>query len=191
MILQLSYRYINVFSMRLDRKGREKVRMKIKLLCNGALLFVVAVVQSLSCVWLFETPWTVERQASLSFTISQSLLNLMSIESVMPSNNPSLILCCPRLLPPSLFPSIRVFSNESVLHIKWKKHWSFSFSICPSNEYSGLVSFRNDWFDLLAVPLISKGLSKVFFSPASQLKSINSLALSLLCGTTLTSVHDY
>ena len=95
------------------------------------------------------TPWTAARQASLSITNSWNLLKLMSIESVMPSNH--LILCRPLLLPPSIFPSIRVFSNESVLHIRWPKYWSFSFSISPSNEYSGLISFRIDWFDLLAV----------------------------------------
>ena len=99
-------------------------------------------VQSLSCVQLFASPWTAACQASLSITNSQSLLKLMSIESVMPSNH--LILCCPLLLPPSIFPSIRVFSNESVLHIRWPKYWSFSFSISPSNEYSGLISFRMD-----------------------------------------------
>ena len=103
-------------------------------------------VQSLSHVWLFATPWT----ASLSIISSQSLLKLLSIESVTPSNH--LILCHP-LLPPSIFPTIRVFSNESVLHIRWPKHWSFSFSISPSNEYSGLISFRIDWLDLLAVQL--------------------------------------
>ena len=106
-------------------------------------------VQSLSCVQLFVTPWTAAHQASLSITNSQSLLILMSSESVMPSNH--LILCHPLLLPPSVFPSIRVFSNESVLCIRWPKYWSFSFSICPSNEYSGLISFRMDWLDLLAV----------------------------------------
>ena len=99
-------------------------------------------VQSLSCVWLFATPWTAAHQASLSITNSWSLLQLMSIESVMPSNH--LILCRPFLLFPSIFPSIRVFSNESVLHIRWSKYWSFSFSIIPSNEYSGLISFRID-----------------------------------------------
>ena len=95
------------------------------------------------------TPWTAARQASLSITNSQSLLKLMSIESVMPSNH--LIHCRPLLLLPSVFPSIRVIFNESVLHIRWPKYWSFSFSISPSNEYSGLISFRKDWFDLLAV----------------------------------------
>ena len=107
------------------------------------------VVQSLSCVQLFATPWTATCQASLSFTISQSLLKLMSIKSVMPSNH--LILCHPLLLLPSILPSLGVFSNELALCIRWLKYWSFSFSISPSNEYSGLISFRTDWFDLLAV----------------------------------------
>jgi len=102
-----------------------------------------------SCVQLFGTPWTAALQTSLSITNSCSLLKLMSIKSVMPSNH--LILCHPLLLLPSIFPSIRVFSNESVLHIRWPKYWSFSFSISPSNEYSGLISFRMDWWNLLAV----------------------------------------
>ena len=106
-------------------------------------------VQLLSHVRLFASPWTVARQASLSITNSQSLLKLMSIELVMPSNH--LILICPLLLLPSIFPSIRVFSNELALHIKWPKCWSFSFSISPSNEYLGLISFRMDWLDLLEV----------------------------------------
>ena len=113
-------------------------------------------VQSLSRVWLFVTPWTAAHQASLSITNSQSLLKLMSIESVMPSNH--FMLCCPPLLLPSIFPSIRVFSNESVLCIRWLKYWSFSFSISPSNEYSGLISFRIDRFDLLAVQGTLKSL---------------------------------
>ena len=113
-------------------------------------------VQSLSRVWFFVTPWIVAHQASLSITNSRSLLKLMSIESVMPSNH--LILCCPLLLSPSIFPSIRVFSNESVLHIRWPKCWSFSFSISPSNEYPGLISFRMDWLDLLAVQGTLKSL---------------------------------
>ena len=99
-------------------------------------------VQSLSCVQLFATPCSTAHQASLTITNSWRLLKFMSIESVMPSNH--LILCCPLLLMPSIFPSIRVFSNESVLHIRWPKYWSFSFSISPSNEYSGLISFRMD-----------------------------------------------
>ena len=106
-------------------------------------------VQSLSCVWFFVTPWTAARQASLSITNSRSLLKLMSIESVMTSNH--LILCRPLLLPPSIFHSIRVFSDESVLRIRWPKYWSFSFSISPSSEYSGLLSFRMDWLDRCAV----------------------------------------
>ena len=110
---------------------------------------VFVVVQSLSHVQLFATPWTAARQASLAFTSSLSLLKLMSVESVTPSNH--LILCCPLFLLPSIFPSIRVFSNESALRIRWLKYWSFSFSISPSNEYSGLISFRMDCFDLLAV----------------------------------------
>ena len=117
---------------------------------------MLVVVQSLCRVQLFVTPWTAAHQASLSFTISWSLLKLMSIESVMPSNH--IILCCPLLLLPSIFPSIRVFSNESALHIRWPKYWSISFSISPSNEYSRLLSFRIDWFDLLAVQETLKNL---------------------------------
>ena len=113
-------------------------------------------VQSLSRVWLFLTPWTAACQASLSITNSRSLLKLVSIESVMPFNH--LIFCHPLLLPPSIFPSIRVFSNESALHIRWPKDWSFSFSISPSNEYSGLISFRMGWVDLLAVQGTLKSL---------------------------------
>ena len=107
----------------------------------------IVVVQLLSCVQLFVTPWTAARQASLSITISRNLLKLMSIESVMSSYH--LILCHPLLLLPSIFPSIRVFPNESALHIRWPKYWSFSFIISPSDEYSGLISFRVDWYDLL------------------------------------------
>ena len=113
-------------------------------------------VQLLSCVQLFATPWTAAQQASLSTTNFQSLFKLMSIKSVMPSNH--LILCHPLFLLPSIFPSIRVFSNESVLCITWPKYWSFSFSISPSNEYSGLISFRMDWLDLLAVQGTLKSL---------------------------------
>ena len=122
----------------------------------------VVVVQLLSLARLFATPWTAACQASLSITNSQSLLNLTSITLIMPSNH--LILCRPLLLLPSIFPRIRVFSNESVLHIRWPKNWSFSFSINPSNEYSGLISFRMDWFDLLE----SKGLSRVFSNTTAQ-----------------------
>ena len=106
-------------------------------------------VRLLNYVWFFAIPWTARCQASLSITSSQSLLKLMYIEPVMPSNR--LILSHPLLFLPSIFPIIRVFSSESVLHIRWPKYWSFSFSISPSNEYSGVISFRNDWFDLLAV----------------------------------------
>ena len=114
------------------------------------LLYQFGTVQSISCVWLFATPWITARQASLFITNSRSSLKLMSIESVMPSIH--LILCHPLLFMPSIFPSIRVFSNESALCIRWPpKYWSFSFSISPANEHPGLVSFRMDWLDLLAV----------------------------------------
>ena len=145
------------------------------------LIFLV-VVQALGPEWLLLTPWTAAGQTSLSFTISRSLLKLKSIESVMPSNY--LILCHPLLLPPSIFPSIRVFSNQSALLIKWPKYWSFSFSISPSNEYLGLISFRIDWFDLLAVQ------GPIESSPTAQFKNIPSLPLSLLYDPTLTSIHD-
>ena len=124
-------------------------------------------VQLLSCVQLFATPWTAARQASLSITNSWSLPKLMSVESVMPSNH--LILCCPLLLPPSIFPSIRVFSNELVLRIRWPKFQSLSFSISPSSEHSGLISFRMDWLDLLAVQGTLKSLLQHHSSKASIL----------------------
>ena len=143
----------------------------------------ISSVQSLSRVQLFVTPWTTARQASLSFTNSQSLLKLMSIASVMPSNH--LILCHPLLLPPSIFPSIGVFSKESVLRIRWPKYWSLNFSICPSNEYSGLISFMTGWFDLLAVLGTLKNLLQ-----HHQNKSINSLVCSFLYSPTLTSIYD-
>ena len=130
-------------------------------------------VQSLSHVQLFATPWTAARQASMSITNSQSLLKLMSIELVMPSNH--LILCWPLLLLPSIFPSIRVFSNESALCIGWPKYWSLIFSVSPSNEYSGLISFRMDWLDLLAV----KGLSRDFSNTTVQKHHFFSAQLSL------------
>ena len=125
-------------------------------------------VQSLSRIWLFATPWTTAHQASLSITNSQSLPKLISIESVMPSNH--LILCCPLLLLLSIFTSIRVFSNESALHIRWPKYWSFSFSINPSNEHPGLISFRMDWLDLLAVQGTLKSLLQHHNSKASILR---------------------
>ena len=124
-------------------------------------------VQSLSHVWLFGTPWTAARQASLSITNSRSLPKLMSIESVMPSNH--LILCCPLLLLPSIFPSIRVFSNESAHCIRWPKYWNFSFNISPSSEHPGLISFRKDWLDLLAVQGTLKSLLQHHGSKASIL----------------------
>ena len=123
---------------------------------------------SVQLLWLFVTPWTAACQASLSITNSQSLLKLMSIESVMPSNH--LILYHLLLLPPSIFPSIRVFSNESVLRIRWPKYWSFSFNISPSNEYSGLISFRLDWLDLLAVQGTLKSPLQHHSSKASILR---------------------
>ena len=123
--------------------------------------------QLLSCVRLFVTPWTAARLASLSITNSQSLLKLMSMESVRPSNH--LILCHPLLLP-SLFPSIKVFSTESILYIRWPKYWSFSFSISPYNEYLGLISSRMDWFDLLAVQGTLKSLLQHHSSKASVLQ---------------------
>ena len=141
--------------------------------CCSSLVFLFPhkrpSVQLLSHVWLIVTPWTEACQASLSITNSWSLLKFMSIASVIPSNH--LIICHPLLLLPSIFPSIRVFSNESALHIRWPNHWSFSFSISPSNEYSGLISCRIDWFDLLAVQGTLKSLLQ-HHSPA------------------LTSIHD-
>ena len=128
------------------------------------------------------TPWTAAHQASLSITNSQSLCKLTSTELVMPSNH--LILCHPLLLPPSIFPGIRVFSSESVLHIRWPQYWSFRFS--PSNEYTGLISFRIDWFNLLAVQGILKSLLQHHSS-----KSINSSLLSFLYTLSLTSEHDH
>ena len=143
----------------------------------------VVVIQPLSHVRLFATPWTAACQASLSFTISQSLCSV-SIESVMPSNH--LILCHPLFLLPPIPPSIRVFSNGSTLRMRWPKYRSFSFSIIPSKEHSGPISFRMDWLDLLAVSRDSQESS-----PTPQFKSINSSALSLLHSPTLTSIHDH
>ena len=125
------------------------------------------------------TPWTAACQASLSITNTQSLLKLMSIELVMPSNH-LILKCCCLLLLPSIFPSIKVFSNNSALHIRWPKYWSFSFNISPSNEHPRLISFRMDWLDLIAVHGTSQESS-----PTSQFKSINSLALSFLYSPTL------
>ena len=143
----------------------------------------VVVVQLLSRVWLFTTPLTAAPQAPQPSTISQNFLKFMSTESVMLSNH--LILCRPLLLLPSFFFPTRVFFNESALLIRWPKYWSFSFSISPSSEYSGLISFRIDWFDLLAVQ------GPIESSPTAQFKNIPSLPLSLLYDPTVTSVHDY
>ena len=140
-------------------------------------------VQLLSRVLFFVTPWTVASQASLSITNSWSLLKLMSIKWVMLSNH--LILCHPLLLPPSMFPSIRVFSNESVLRIRWPKYWSFSFNISPSNEYSGLISSRIDWFDPLAVQGTLKRLLQYHTVQKHQ------LSWCFLYSPTLTSIHNY
>ena len=144
---------------------RNSVRFSAKYKIFITWEFVV--VKSLSHVQLFVTLWTAACQASLSFTITQSLLKLMSIEPVMPSNH--LILCRPLLLLPSVFPSIRVFSNDSALRIRWPKYWSFSFSISPFNEHLGLISFRMDWFDLLAVQGTLKSLLQHHSSKASIL----------------------
>ena len=140
---------------------------------------LISSVQSLSCVWLFLTLWTAEHQAYLSITNSWSLLKLMSIELMMPSNHHNL--CHPLLLLPSIFPSIRVFSNESVLPLRWPQYWSFSFRISPSNEYSGLISFSFDWLDLLAVQETLKSLIQHHSSKASILR----------CSVFFTSIHDY
>ena len=161
-----------------------KCQTRFRLTSVGAVLISsVSSVQSLSCVRLFATPWTTARQASLFITNSQSLLKLISIKLVMPSNH--LILCCPLLLPPSIFPSKRVFSNESVLHIRWPKYWSFSFNTSPSNEYSGLISFRMDWLDLLEV----QGTLKSLFQHHSSKALI--LWHSAFFIVQLTSIHDY
>ena len=147
------------------------------------LIFKVYSVSQFSHSVVFDSviPWTAARQASLSIINSWRLLKLTSIESVMPSNHRTL--CCPLLLLPSVFPSIRVFSSESTLHISWPKYWSFSFSISPSNDYSELISLRIDWFDLLTVKGTLESLLQQHSSKAS--------VLSLLYGSVLTSVHDY
>ena len=139
-----------------------------KVYYSMALSTIISSVQSLSHVWLFATPWTAARQASLSITNSRSSLRLMSIESVIPSSH--LILCHPLLLLPPIPPSIRVFSNESTLLIRWPKYWSFSFSIIPSKEHPGLISFRMDWLDLLAVQGTLKSLLQHHSSKASILR---------------------
>ena len=136
--------------------------------CVKSVFSSISSVQSLSRVWLFATPWIAARQASLSTTNSRSLLKLMSIESVIPSSH--LILCRPLLLLPPIPPSITVFSNESTLHMKWPKYWSFSFSIIPSKEIPGLISFRMDWLDLLSVQGTLKSLLQHHTSKASILR---------------------
>ena len=152
------------------------------LTCYTCLSF--SSVQLLSCVWLFATPWRAARPASLSITNSRSLLKLMPIESVMPSSH--LTLCHPLLLLPPIPPSIRVFSNESTLRMRWPKYWSFSFSISPSNEHLGLISFRMDWLDLLVVQGTLKSLLQHYHSKASIFS-----ALSFLHSPTLTSTPDH
>ena len=149
---------------------------------NSREFYNLRSVQSFSHFLLFTTPWTAALQASLSNTNSQNLLKLMSMESVIPYNH--LTLCHHLLLLPSIFPSIKVFFNESVLHIRWPKYWSFSFSISPSNEYSGLISFRIDWFDFLAVQGILKSLLQHHISKASTLWH------SAFFSPTLTSIPD-
>ena len=154
------------------------------ILCSFLFLhYWFSSVQLLSRIWLFVTPWTAARQAFLSITSFWSLLKLVSIESVMPSTH--LILCCPLFLLPSIFPSLRVFFNESVLHIRWPKYWSFSFSISPSNRYSGLISFRIDWLDLLAIQGTLKSLLQHHSSKASILRH------SAFFIVELTYIHDY
>ena len=140
----------------------------------------ISSVQLLIHIQLFVTPWTAARQASLSIANSRRLLKLKSIESVMPSNH--FILSCPLLFPPSIFPSITVFSNESVLCSRWPKYWSFSFT--PANKYSGLISFRKDWLDILAL----RDSQESSLTP--QFKSINSSVLRFIYSPTLTSIHD-
>ena len=154
-----------------------------EIISRGVCIYISSV-QSLSRVWLFATPWTAAHQASLSITNSRSLLKLMSIESVMPSNH--LILCYPLLLPPSIFPSVRVFSSESVLCIRWPEYWSFSFSISPSSGYSGLISLGwTGW-----ISLQSKGLSRVFSQYCSSKVSIFQCSAFFIVPA-LTSIRDY
>ena len=144
----------------------QMITVVVRFMCQF-LQPIVVLFQLQSCVRLFATLWIAACQASLSFTNSQSLLKLMSIESVMSSNH--LVPCCPLLLLPSIFPNIRVFSNESALHIRWPNYWSFSFRISPSSEYSGLISFRIDWFDLLVVQKTLKSFLQHTSSKASIL----------------------
>ena len=154
----------------LQSVGPQRVDMTERL--STVALSSIVVIQLLGHVWLFATPWTAAQKASLSIIKSESLPKFKSIQSMMPSNH--LILCHPLLFLPSIFPSIRVFSNESVLHIKWPKYWSFSFSISPSNEYSGLTSEWTGW-----ISLQSKGLSRVFYNNTVQKHQFFSTQLSL------------
>ena len=175
------YMFIYIFLIQIFWVAKEKTlkwvlsvdeTKYIIIFCFQEIRLEFSSVQSVRCVQLFATPWAAAHQASLSITnsywVNMSLLKLTSIESVMPSNH--LILCRPLLRPPSIFPSIRIFSNESVLHIRWPKYWSFSFSISPSNEYSGLISFRMDWLDLLAVQETLRSLLQHLTSKASILR---------------------
>ena len=165
--------------MGVSQKSKNKKQNKTKKSKNRT---AISSVHSLSRVQLFATPWTAARQAFLSITNSQNLLKLMSIELVMPSNH---LILCHSLLPPSVFPSIRVFSIESVLHIRWPKYWNFSFSISPSNEYSELISSRMDWLDIPAV----QGILKSFLQHHSSEASI--LQCSAFFIVQLTSILDY
>ena len=170
--------------LKIDAGGKKRMREWVGdgWIVGDMIKQVFSSVQSLSRVQLFATPWTAAHQASLSITNSRSLLKLMSIKSVMPSNY--LILCHPLLLLPSIFPIIRVFSSESALRIRWPKYWSFSFSITPSNEYPRQISFRIDKFDLAV-----QGLSRVFSNTTVQKHLC--FDTHLFHGPTLTSVHDY
>ena len=159
------------------------IQFRYRILVFYFILLCFSSVQPLSHVWLFATPRTAACQASLSITNSRSLLNIMSIESVMPFNH--LILCHPLLLLPSIFPSIRGFSNESVLHKRWPKYWSFSFNISPSIEHPGLISFRMDWLDLLAIQGTLKSLIQHHSSKASILRHTAFFIVQL------PSIHDY
>ena len=150
----------------------------------SSFISFISSIQTPSYIQLFANPWTTAHQASLSITNSRNLLKLMSIELVMPSNH--LILCHPLLLLPSIFPNIRVFSNESALHIRWPKYWSFSFSISPSNEHPGLISFRDGMVGSPCSPRDSQESS-----PTPQFKSIKSSVLSFLHSPTITSIHDH
>ena len=166
-----------------EKKKKRKDAAQEKIAGRCHLLKALSSVKSFSHVQLFAIPWTAARQASLSITNSQRLLKLMSIEPMMPSSH--FILCHSPFLLPSIFPSIRVFSNESALHIRWPQYWSFSFSISPSNEYSVLISFRMDCFHLLSVQGTLKNLLQ------HQSKSMYSLSLTFLYSPTLSSIHDY